>query len=76
MLMKTSTLQIHQINSRHMENPFIQTKHHYEIENIAIVYVSHVLSATKFDYSSHAQQNKILHTTIGHCIAELNQAVN
>ena len=27
-------------------------------------------------YSSHAQQYKILPTTIGHRIAELNQAVN
>ena len=53
-----------------------QTKHAWQLGNIAIVYVSHVLSATKFDYSSHAQQYKILPTTIGHSIAELNQAVN
>ena len=33
----------------HMENPFIQTKHDQELGNIALVYVSHVLSAAKFD---------------------------
>ena len=59
-----------------MEDPFIQIKHHLELGNVAIVYVSHVLSSAKFDYSSHAQQYKILPTTIGHCIAELNQVVN
>ena len=52
-----------------MKNPFIQTKHDQELGNIALVYVSHVLSAAKFD---------LFHTcaTIGHHIAELNQTFN
>ena len=29
--------------------PFIETKHDLELENIAIVYVSHVFSTAKFD---------------------------
>ena len=52
-----------------MENPFIQTKHDQELGNIALVYVSHVLSAANFDLF-------LTCTTIGHRSVELNQAVS
>ena len=49
MLMKNKHIADSSDYSSHMENPFIQTKHDLELGNIALVYVSRVLSAAKFD---------------------------